>query len=138
MTEAVYNVDAVSTLNSLAQTMGFWDAATQSIRATGPVAGSPDGEYFINHIGVVYQPTGATTTTSYGATIRAMAPLSGEWGRLRINGTSTFIQSLKTVVTQTHANITIYELVQSSGGAFWSSDGVNPAPAYVASIGVIA
>lgn len=131
--EAVYNVDSYSTMESLAQAMGFWDAPHSDIEDAGRVASG--GSYFLNHVGRVYQPTGETMVDEYGNTVPIMAALSGEWGRLRINGQSTFLTSLKAVVAQTQAPLTIYEW--SDGLGAFSSDGITPAPEYVSAIGLI-
>jgi hypothetical protein len=43
------------------------------------------GNYFINEVGVVYEPAGATTTDAMGNKVPTMAPIPGYWVRIRVN-----------------------------------------------------
>ena len=139
MIETVFNAPDLPTLASAATAMGYYDPVAHKITTAGSIAAG--GNYFLNIVGVVYQPTGATTTDAFGNTVPVMAPLSGIWGRLRHNGDPAVMPSLPN-----GSGITLYRWSPTVGGVDgngnniggWSSDGVTLAPDYIANIGVIA
>lgn len=119
------------------QTFAKAAAATGQTDARGhPLTGSPlanGGSWFYNAVGVVYQPTGATTTDAFGNTVPVLAALPGVWVRLRVNGDAPDLPSM--IAVWKANGITVYQRGATLG---WTSDGVNAAPAYVDTIGVIA
>lgn len=95
------------------------------------------GGWFLNYVGKVYQPTGATTTDPFGNTVPVMAALPGVWIRLRINGptpawVTNFGADLKA------AGGTVYTLRNINNAFVWSDDGTTAAPDYVGTVGLIA
>lgn len=128
MIETVFNAPDIATLVNAAVSMGYYDATAHKITTAGYIA--TGGAYFLNMVGQVYQPTGATTVDQFGNTVPVMAALPGVWGRLRHNGDPAKVPTLPA-----NSGITLYHLDPKIG---WTSDGVTPAPAYVANIGVIA
>jgi hypothetical protein len=133
MVDIVYNAPDISHLVSAAIAMGFYvapdaDHPQGQILTNGEIPGG--GSWFFNHQGVVYVPTGATTTDEFGNIIPVMAPLPGIWGRLRHNGDPQWLPTLPA-----NSGVTLYWLTAEG---FWSADGVTPAPDYVATIGAIA
>ena len=137
MADFVIEAPDAATFAAAAQAMGFADTQG-TIITQGRIPGNPDpmASYFFNLVGVVEQPTGAMTTDGQGNTVPVMAAIAGHWSRLRINGDNPFTRGLIAVPS----SLTVYALVTPADGsaAFWSADGVTPAPAYVATIGVIA
>ena len=129
MVETVFNAPDLPTLVNAAVAMGYYDPVAKTITTAGKIAAG--GAYFLNIVGVVYQPTGATTTDAIGNIVPVMAPLSGIWGRLRHNGDPALMPALPN-----GSGITLYRYSSTLGG--WSSDGLTLAPAYIANIGVIA
>ena len=138
MSDFIIESPDAPTLQAAAVTLGFWNATTGSFITQGHIPGDPDplSSFFLNVVGTVYEPTGATTTDSFGNTVPVMAAIPGVWARLRINGSNPFTAGLLTIPS----TLTVYQLVTPTDGSapFWSSDGVTAAPAYVGSIGVIA
>ena len=127
--EVIFNSPDLPTLVAAAAAMGYYDPVAKKVTTAGKLAAG--GSYFLNIVGVVYQPTGATTTDAFGNTVPVMAPLSGIWGRLRHNGDPAVMPSLPN-----GSGITLYQYSNTLGG--WSSDSVTLAPNYIANIGVIA
>jgi hypothetical protein len=136
MTELIANAPDWATFAKAAQSTGFADAYGLPI-LEGPVTSG--GSWFYNAVGVVYQPTGATTTDVMGNTVPVMAALPGDWVRVRFNGDMS-AQLPGLVAAWRAAGITIYQRIIPIDGSpsFWSADDVTPAPAYVDSIGDIA
>lgn len=138
MTDYVYHVDTVATLEEIAQAMGFAGEDGRAIYA-GPVAGG--GSYFMTEPQTVYLPTGNTIPGPIGD-VPEMAAEPGFWGRLRINGASDFIDGLRAVVAAQGALLDIYEYHpgpdRETPGIGWSVDGVTPAPEWVSNVAVIA
>ena len=85
-----------ATLHGLMQAMGFTDF--QGALPDG------SGDYFLNEVGVVYQPTGETESDPWGVTAPVMAPTPGWWARLRINGNNPFASG----ALQIPDSITVY------------------------------
>jgi hypothetical protein len=130
--EVIFNAPDLATLIAAATQMGYVSLDAQGhphITATGNIA--TGGAYFLNMVGTVYQPTGATTTDSFGNVVPVMAALPGIWGRLRHNGDPAAMPQLPA-----NSGITLYRYSATLGG--WTADGTTLAPAYVANIGVIA
>jgi hypothetical protein len=103
LTDFVIDSTDAPTLQALAQSMGFWDAANATFITQGPIPGDPNPQasYFLNVVGVVDgQP--------------------GYWSRLRINGLNPFASGLLAVP----AGVTIYPPVK------FLADGVTPDPDY--------
>jgi hypothetical protein len=46
---------------------------------------SDNGNYFVNPVGTVSEPTGATTVDAMGNTVPTMVPIPGYWVRIRVN-----------------------------------------------------
>ena len=138
MSDFIISSPDAPTLQAAAVTLGFWNATTGSFITQGHIPSDPDplSSFFLNIVGTVYEPTGATTTDSFNNVVPVMAAIPGVWARLRINGSNVF----QTGVLQIPTTLTIYNLVTPTDGSapFWSSDGVTPAPSYVGYIGVIA
>lgn len=135
MTEVVYSVPSYAVMEALAQQLGWWipdEKGGGKIQTNGLIKGG--GNYQLNHVGKVYIPTGNMIDGPLGPYPETEA-LPGEWGRLRLNGPSNFLSLIPS-----EAPITQYHLIPAQGEtpAFWSSDGVTPAPDYVATIGMIA
>lgn len=137
MIEAVYNVPSYAVMEALAQQLGWWipdENGGGKIQTNGIIHGGV-GNYQLNHVGTVYTPTGNTVDGPLGP-VPEMTALPGEWGRLRLNGESNFLDLIPA-----GAPITIYHYyppVDQTPG-YWSADGgVTPAPDYVATIGMIA
>ena len=136
--EIVVNAPDLATVVSLAQQMGYVtvDPVTKKpvITTQGEIAAG--GSYFVNMVGVVQQPTGATQPDGKGNQAPVMAALPGIWFRLRHNGDPAAMPAVPAAAAA--AGVVIYRLVTPADGApFWSNDGVTPAPDYVGGIGVI-
>jgi hypothetical protein len=129
MIEVIFQSPDLQTLVNAAVSMGYYDPVAHTITATGNIA--TGGAYFLNMVGTVYQPTGATTTDALGNVVPVMAALPGIWGRLRHNGDPAQLPSLPA-----NSGVTLYRYSPTLGG--WTSDGVTLAPDYVQNIGVIA
>ena len=150
MVDYVYQVDTLDTLVGLAKTMQFYDEKSEQsitqvydeksehIITHGPLP--EDGEWFLVLPERVFNPTGKMVTDAMGNKVPEMAAEPGLWGRLRLNGTSTFIESLRAVVMATHAGLTVYEQapIGENGEMVWTSDGKTPAPAWVSNVAQIA
>ena len=117
MVDFVINSGDLATLRSAAQSSGFWSGDAIATQGRIPGDNDPNASYFLNIVGEV-----------------ADAP--GVWARLRINGLNPFTSGILTIPP----TLTVYSLMTPTDGSppFWTSDGVTPAPAYVANIGVIA
>lgn len=126
--DVVYNVSNSSVITNVAQQLGFWSNTANAIVTTGNITGG--GDYFLNHVGVVYVPTGSYTTVN-GVSQPVMAALTGEWGRLRLNGNTAFLSTIPA-----NSGITIYQY--SSNLNSWTSDGVTKANNYIGTIALIA
>ena len=129
------------TLQAAAQQMGFWNPAPApgDFIRQGPIPGDPNpmASFFLNVVGVHYEPTGATTTDGNGNTVPVMGAVAGYWTRIRINGADPFKAGLIAVP----ATLTIYSLFPPTDGSapYWTKDGgVTQAPAYLSNIGDIA
>jgi hypothetical protein len=87
MTDYVIQAPDAATLQTLAQSLGFWDAAASTFVAQGPIPGDPNPQasYFLNVVG-------------------SIAGQAGYWARLRLNGLNPFASGLLTIP----AGITIY------------------------------
>lgn len=129
MVELIFQSSDLATLANAAAAMGYYDSKNKTITAAGSIA--TGGAYFLNIVGTVYQPTGATTTDAFGNTVPVMAALPGIWGRLRHNGDPAAMPQLPA-----NSGITLYRYSPTLGG--WTADGTTLAPDYVATIGVIA
>lgn len=114
MTEIVFTAPDIATLVTAATNMGFYDPASKTITAAGSIA--TGGGYFLN-----------LGETRRGITVPGVP---GIWGRLRHNGDPALLPNLPA-----GTGITVYHDIPGLG---WSADGVTPAPAYVATVGVIA
>jgi len=73
MADYVIQAPDAATLQALAQSMGFWNAANGAFVTQGPLPGDPNPQasYFLNVVG-------------------AVPGQSGYWARLRINGLNPF------------------------------------------------
>ncbi len=132
--DIVFNAPDYATLLADAQRLGFARTGrdgTAQIATTGPVTGG--GSYFLNYVGEVQQPTGATTTDARGNIVPVMAPLPGVWGRLRVNGDTAHVPTFSATITQYH----YVAGTRDAPGVGWTADGVTPAPDYVGTIGII-
>ena len=123
MIETVFNAPDLPTLVNAAVAMGYYDPVKHTITATGSIA--TGGAYLLNMVGVVYQPTGATTTDAMGNIVPVMAALPGIWGRLRHNGDPAAMPTLPN-----GSGITLYRYSTTLNG--WTADGTTLGPAYVA------
>ena len=136
MADFVISAPDAATFAAAAAAMGFADAQGNVI-TQGRIPGDTDSlaSYFINIVGTVEQPTGATTTDANGNAVPVMAAVPGCWARLRINGDNPFARGLIAIP----ASLTVYSLVALPDGSapFWSSDGVTKAPDYLSNIGDI-
>ena len=103
MADFVIQAPDATTLQALAQAMGFWDATNSAFITQGPLPGDPNPQasYFLNVVGTVPGQT-------------------GYWARLRLNGLNPFADGLLTIPT----SITIYPPVK------YLADGVTPDPTY--------
>ncbi len=127
MMEIVFSAADAATLLAEAVRLGYTAKdflGNDHILTTGPVTGG--GTYFLNVVGVVWQPTGGTISGRFG-TVPEMAALPGVWGRLRVNGDPSHLPQFSAAIMQ-------YYLTPEG---FWSVDGVTPAPDYIANIGLI-
>ena len=133
----------LTALQTDAQRLGFWNPAANNgagdFITQGRIPGDSDpyASYFLNIVGVVNQPTGATTVDGMGNTVPVIAPIPGYWARLRINGDNPFRPGGFPIPP----TLTVYALVTPTDGtpAFWSADGgATHAPSYVGGIGDIA
>ena len=119
MVDFVVSAVDLPTLQDAAQALGFWDATNNAFVAQGRIPGDDDplSSYFLNIVGGIPD-----------------AP--GYWARLRLNGSNPFASGLLSIPS----SLTVYSLVQHADGsaAFWTADGVTPAPIYVGGVGVIA
>jgi len=141
MTDIIFNAPSVQHLVSAAIAMGFYEAPSANhpqgrIISTGVIPG--EGGWFYNYVGQVQVPTGnmvdAVAPTGQTVSVHEMTTLSGVWGRLRHNGDPQYLPKLPA-----NSGVTLYTYVPGTMEVpgFWSSDGVTPAPAYVANIGQI-
>lgn len=123
--EIIFNTDSYETLLAEAQTHGFVN--DDQIIINGPLGDA--GSYFLNYVGIVYQPTGNTVIDDQGNDTLEMQELPGVWGRLRLNGPADNLPTFSN-------NITQYVYSEKLDG--WSSDNTSKAPDYVSLIGIIA
>jgi hypothetical protein len=131
MIEAIINATAAS-LVSVAQANELHVGG--KLIQTGYIS---RGGWFLNYVGKVYQPTGATTTDTFGNTVPVMAALPGIWLRLRINDDPP--HKLINLMDDIKAAGGKVYLIKKIGANFvWSHDGITPAPAYIGDIGLIA
>ena len=98
----------------------------------GAVPGDPNPEasFVLWVVGGVSAPTGATVTDEFGNSQPVMAPVPGVYlSGLKINGLNPFTSGLMTIP----AVLKVYSIDEPiDSSAFWSLDGVTPAPGYVA------
>ena len=136
MTELVINYPSQPVLVQLATALGLYDPIAKQLTTQGAIASG--GSYFANIVGQVFQPTGATQPDQFGNPQPVMAALPGLWLRLRHNGDPAALQAKmgpQVMAQCAQLGVTIFRQYPDLG---WSADGVTPAPAYVANIGVIA
>ena len=135
MVDFVISTADAAAFDALAKALGFY--GPNGVVAQGPIPGdtNPMASYALNVVGQVMAPTGATTTDDQGNISPVMAALPGYWARLRINGLNPFASGAMIIPPQ----VKVYFVVESFGSpAFWSLDGVTPAPDYIAVIGNLA
>lgn len=123
MTEIIFSAPDADFLASEAARLGF---ATQDgkIIVSGAFAGG--GGWFLNVVGVVYEPVKGPVDIE---TPTAPIARPGYWGRLRINGVLEQLPPFSSLIVQ-------YTWSDSLGG--WTADGRKLGPVWVGDIGLIA
>lgn len=126
MTDFILSAPDEATMNAAFQAAGFWADSAPLTQGRIPGDPGPNASYFLNIVGTVTLPTGELDTNG----LPILAPVPGWFARLRINGLNPFAGQIAIPT-----GVTIYAQRPDVG---WSSDGVTPAPDYVASVGCIA
>ena len=104
MSDFVCRADSQTIMQAAYAALGFWDAANSCPIINGPLPGGVGASYFINEVGVVFEPTGATMADGFGNTVPVMAAIPGYWVRIRINGEDPFTSGSLTIPS----TITVY------------------------------
>lgn len=130
MIELVFNSPDMQTLKDDAVRLGFADE-NGDIIVSGPTLDG--GGYFLNVVGDVYTPTGATEKDAFGNDVPVMAKEPGVWGRLRVNGGAENIPQFSPEITKYH-----YITAEDGTSGWFNVADDTPAPDFVPNVGVIA
>jgi hypothetical protein len=129
MADYVLKLDTLAKVQTTCTALGIWKPA---VAASGDQPAQPAApiqtgvltkkheNYFFNYVGVVYEPTGATTTDAMGNDVPTMAAIPGYWVRVRYNGTVP-----AALLANPPTGITIYPPLK------YLADGITPDPDYV-------
>lgn len=130
--EIVFNSGDYATLLNEAETLGFVteDAeGNKSIQTSGTFESG--GGWFLNITGTIYEPITPPVDPDNPPTPVA---IPGYWGRLRLNGTPDDMPTFSSAITQY-----VYQQGDLETPGEWVDAATgNPAPDYVANVGVIA
>jgi hypothetical protein len=142
MTDTVFNIDSMDDVVNIAQHFGHYDAELGIVLYGGASCGEGGPAFFCTTPGTVMQPTGQMLDgfDDFGNPMQypEMVALPGVWGRLRIAGESDFVDQVKAYAAANNIELTTYNFYPEIGeNGAWSSDGVTPAPDYVATTHVI-
>lgn len=130
--DIVFNSGDYSTLLSEAETLGFVTESPdgeKSITVNGTFESG--GGWFLNITGTIYEPIPGPIDPDNPPTPVAR---SGYWGRLRLNGTPDSMPTFSSAITQY-----VYQAGDMDNPGEWVDAATgDPAPDYVANVGVIA
>lgn len=130
--EIVFNTDSYATLLADAKALGFTytdEEGVDHIIVNGPMKSG--GNYFLNYVGTVYEPIVGPIDQDNPPTPVAY---QGVWGRLRANGETSDLPTFSSAITQY-----VYQAGDMDNPGEWVDAATgDPAPDYVANVGVIA
>lgn len=130
--DIVFHTDSYETLLADAKTLGFTytdNEGVDHIIVNGPMKSG--GSYFLNYVGTVYEPIPGPIDPDNPPTPVARP---GVWGRLRANGEVSDLPTFSSDITQY-----VFKSGDVDNPGEWIDAATgDPAPDYVANIGVIA